>query len=53
LKYFEDGKGFEPKDINHGMGLKNIDNRAKSIGAKYSFKTVPGKGVSFELVMNF
>lgn len=53
LKYLDDGKGFDPETINHGLGLKNIDNRAKSIGAIYSFKTQPKQGLIYELKIDF
>jgi len=53
LKYHDDGKGFDPETINHGLGLKNIDNRAKSIGANYSFKTLPKHGLIYELKIEF
>ena len=47
LHYSDNGKGFDMQEIeksNTGQGLKNIDQRIKSIGGKLDIKTAHGKG---------
>lgn len=51
LSYQDDGKGFNMEDPNHhtGLGLQNIETRARMIGAEYQLKTSIGKGMFFQL----
>lgn len=50
LHYSDNGVGFEMEENeSRGLGLKNIKNRAKIIGAQHKISTAPGQG--FELVV--
>jgi signal transduction histidine kinase len=50
LHYSDNGNGFDMDENNsRGLGLKNIKNRAKIIGAQHKISTAPGQG--FELVL--
>jgi signal transduction histidine kinase len=50
INYSDDGPGFEPdKLLNPGMGLMNINERAKLIGGKAIVKSSPGKGTTWEI----
>jgi ligand-binding sensor domain-containing protein/anti-sigma regulatory factor (Ser/Thr protein kinase) len=42
----DDGKGINYSEIAYGNGLKNIESRAKAIGAKVKWESVPGKGTT-------
>lgn len=48
LSIKDDGNGFDKleKDTNQpsGMGLKNMESRAKMIGAEFSINSLPGNG---------
>ncbi len=44
LQIEDDGSGFKTDQNNPGLGLRNIEARAKSIGAKLDIKSEPGKG---------
>ncbi|MDH6250303.1 two-component system NarL family sensor kinase [Chryseobacterium sp. H1D6B] len=43
----DNGIGFIPADQSGGIGLRNINSRARQIGAVYKFKTNPEKGTKF------
>lgn len=49
----DDGKGFEPgehqPENGSGLGLRNMHNRAKLIGAAFSVKSIPGKGTRVQV----
>jgi signal transduction histidine kinase len=45
----DDGKGFDPKTIKNGNGLKNMESRAKKIGAMYHLHTGIGTGTTIIL----
>lgn len=48
----DDGIGFVKEETHHkGIGLKNIENRAKLIGANIAFQSIPEQGTS--LVINY
>lgn len=50
MSYSDNGNGFDPnKSESNGLGLKNIKNRVKIIGAQSELSTAPGKG--FEMVV--
>lgn len=50
LLYSDNGKGYDMKENeSRGLGLKNIKNRAKIIGAQHVISTSPDHG--FELVL--
>jgi signal transduction histidine kinase len=51
LSYSDNGNGFDlEENPSNGIGLKNIRNRAKIIGAQHKISTAPGQG--FELVLS-
>jgi signal transduction histidine kinase len=46
----DNGCGFDPQNIkSKGIGLSNMRNRAKLIGAQYALKSQIGKGTTLEL----
>jgi signal transduction histidine kinase len=47
----DDGAGFEPAAATSGHGLRNMRDRATSIGAALSLRSAPGAGTSVELVL--
>jgi signal transduction histidine kinase len=47
----DDGAGFEPAGATDGQGLRNMRDRAASIGAALSLRSAPGAGTSVELVL--
>lgn len=45
LLYSDNGRGFDPDTVvRKGLGLKNLESRAKMIGAELNIQTAPGKG---------
>jgi len=46
LHIIDDGIGFDPKTVRHGLGLDGIGRRAKLFNGKAIFQTAPGKGCS-------
>jgi signal transduction histidine kinase len=51
LTIIDDGKGFEiATDLNHGIGLKNMQERAKSIQAKFTISSALGEGTKIKVV---
>lgn len=52
LSYSDNGNGFEMKEnAFKGLGLKNIKNRAKIIGAQCNISTAPGQGFEMNVTM--
>jgi signal transduction histidine kinase len=49
LTVADNGKGFDPKEIKRGNGLRNMQNRADKIGARYVLESQPGKGTTINL----
>ncbi|PLW92225.1 MAG: two-component sensor histidine kinase [Marinilabiliales bacterium] len=50
LRYSDDGKGFFPENAKgKGMGLDNIESRARSIDAQSNIFSKPGKGFIYNL----
>jgi signal transduction histidine kinase len=49
LTISDNGKGFDPQILSSGNGLKNMQSRAKKIGAIYQLHTAPGKGTVITL----
>ena len=47
----DDGKGFNLHEIDHanGMGLRNIKNRSRLMGANCTFESEPGKGTEIKI----
>jgi signal transduction histidine kinase len=46
----DDGEGFAPEAGETGQGLRNIRERAGSIGGALNLSSVPGRGTSLEVV---
>lgn len=42
----DDGRGFDPQNVVHGIGLDNVRARATSIGALVRIDSTPGKGTT-------
>ncbi|HNE29540.1 MAG TPA: histidine kinase [Saprospiraceae bacterium] len=52
LHYRDDGQGFDPENIkSRGLGMKNLESRAKTIGGVWKIHTAPGQG--FEASVDF
>jgi signal transduction histidine kinase len=55
LSIADDGKGFEatetPKDNGSGLGLRNMQNRAKLIGAELNINSSPGNGTVIKILL--
>lgn len=52
LQYADNGAGFDLGNIrSRGLGLKNVENRAKMIKANTAIHTAPGQG--FEMLFTF
>ena len=50
LTISDNGKGFDPNTISYnGNGLKNMQTRAKKIGALYHLQTAGGQGTTITL----
>jgi len=49
LTVSDNGKGFDQQKIKNGNGLKNMQSRAKKIGAVYHLSTCVGQGTSITL----
>jgi signal transduction histidine kinase len=47
----DDGSGFEAEVATAGFGLRNMRDRAASIGGALSLRTAPGAGTALELVL--
>jgi len=47
----DDGSGFEPSEDPAAQGLRNIRQRAASIGGALSLRTAPGRGTALEIVL--
>jgi two-component system, NarL family, sensor kinase len=45
--YEDNGVGFNQNTITHGMGLKNILNRAERLDGEFNMESTPGKGSTF------
>lgn len=51
VRVLDDGEGFTPETTEGGQGLRNIRDRAASIGAALSLRSAPGTGTSLEVVL--
>jgi signal transduction histidine kinase len=47
----DDGVGFEGETTGAGQGLKNMRERAASIGGHFSIASIPGRGTAVEVVL--
>lgn len=59
LQVRDDGKGFDLTPLNHenengyGLGIRNMHNRAKLIGADFTMTSIPGNGTVVKIVLPF
>lgn len=57
LTIMDDGEGFDLRPLeqsanpNFGMGIKNMHNRAKLIGAEYNISSTPLKGTTVQILL--
>ncbi|MEL6867713.1 MAG: ATP-binding protein, partial [Bacteroidota bacterium] len=51
LHYEDNGKGFDAAQIEEhkGLGLRNMDSRAKMMGAQITYESTPGQGMKARL----
>ncbi|MCG6187019.1 sensor histidine kinase [Maribellus maritimus] len=50
----DDGKGFDLNEkLETGLGLKNLESRSGTIGAKFKMRSIPGKGTLAIIFANF
>jgi signal transduction histidine kinase len=47
----DDGAGFELEDEGAGQGLRNMRDRAATIGGAFSLRSTPGAGTALEIVL--
>jgi signal transduction histidine kinase len=47
----DDGRGFDLDDSPTGDGLRNMRERASSIGGALSLISAPGRGTALEVVL--
>jgi len=47
----DDGAGFEPQEEAAGQGLRNMRERASSIGGALTLRSTPGAGTALEVVL--
>ena len=47
----DDGAGFEPDGEGAGQGLRNMRDRAATIGGAFSLRSTPGAGTALEIVL--
>ncbi|MFN4123857.1 MAG: ATP-binding protein, partial [Flavobacteriales bacterium] len=58
LRFADNGKGFDLSHIKNsnegmrGLGLKNLENRAKVAGGIIDFQSSPGKGTQISISLN-
>ena len=48
----DDGKGFNPKKTNKGIGLKNIHHRVEYYHGSLDIETAQNKGCKMSIVLN-
>ncbi len=48
----DDGKGFNPKKINKGIGLKNIHHRVEYYHGTLAIEAAPNKGCKMNILLN-
>lgn len=52
VEIFDDGKGFDEKEITPGSGLLNMKKRASEIGKNFKILSEKGKGTLVSFVLN-
>lgn len=51
LSVVDQGKGFKPDSVERGMGLDNLESRARLLGGQVSVRSVIGAGTVVEVVL--
>jgi signal transduction histidine kinase len=51
ISYKDNGKGYDPGNYKHGIGLHNIYSRISLTGGMYEVKYLPGSGTTFVLTI--
>lgn len=51
LSVVDQGKGFKPDSVERGMGLDNLESRARLLGGEVSVRSVIGAGTVVEVVL--
>ena len=51
LEVDDDGRGFDPGSSKQGMGLRNLRERAGSLGGDFEVRSSPGSGTVVRLVL--
>ena len=51
VQVVDDGAGFDGEQRPAGQGLRNMRERAKSIGGGFSLTSTPGRGTALEVVL--
>lgn len=51
IEIADDGRGFDPAEVEGGMGLVNMRERASSLGGEFSLSSAPGKGSTVRVVV--
>ena len=51
LEVSDNGYGFDLDHVSRGMGLANMQARAKKLGGTLSIQTAPGKGTSVQVLV--
>jgi signal transduction histidine kinase len=49
IRIKDDGRGFNPKTITQGAGLKNMQKRCEDIGGRFYLETGSGRGTKVEV----
>ncbi|MDP3985003.1 MAG: GAF domain-containing protein [Acidimicrobiia bacterium] len=49
----DQGTGFDPENVEAGMGLKNLSSRAVSLGGHVEIRSIPGVGTVVEILMPY
>jgi two-component system sensor histidine kinase UhpB len=53
IEVCDDGRGFDPKAVRSGFGLRGIRERVAGLGGETSIRTAPGQGVRIEIDIPF
>lgn len=51
LSVVDQGRGFKPDEVRRGMGLDNLEGRARQLGGQVSVRSVLGAGTVVEVVL--
>jgi signal transduction histidine kinase len=51
LSVVDEGKGFDPENVERGMGLDNLESRARRLGGEVTLRSIVGAGTVVEVVL--